>query len=86
MPAQTNITLTPEQESFVRQNYGKMSRSEMCEKLGITKGKLSSNIYIMPELSTNRKIKQTDPDAYYFNVNECACWITGIKSLRDQIN
>ena len=47
MPLQKNITLTPEQEAFVRKNHWTMGRAAICQHLGITLGRLSANAYVM---------------------------------------
>lgn len=56
MPLQKSITLTKEQEKYVRKNHWAMSRESICKHLGITSGVLSANTRVMnlPTKNTNK--------------------------------
>ena len=76
----TQLTITPEQEQYVRANLGKIKRTQICKDLGITKGKLDGNLNIMTGITlkkTKPRVRDT-PTNGIFNVNQYACWILGI--------
>ncbi len=55
---QKNLTISKDQEMFIRDNWGKMSRKEIRIRIGITKGKFDANLNIMEGLvfkKTNTK-------------------------------
>jgi hypothetical protein len=77
MPKDTmvNFSITEDQKEFVRQNFGKIGRTDIARKLGISKGKLDGNLRLMRgELKfrkmTIRPKKETSDE--YFDINEFA--------------
>ena len=76
---QKNITLTPEQEIYVRENYKSKSTIQMGTYLGIGQCKVYENMRIMglgsPFAKHGKKVELiTDK---FFNPNLFDCWVTG---------
>jgi hypothetical protein len=71
MGRQLNITLTPAQVDFVKENYLVMKRTQMQKHLGISKGILDGNMYLMNlrlKKPTRPKLRQENT-AGFFDVN-----------------
>lgn len=70
--SQINITLTPNQEAYVREHYHQMRRSEICNNLKITTGVLNENIRLMniPNKKVYRTSRPVDVEvAGFFHVD-----------------
>ncbi len=70
-----NVTLTPNQEVYVRRNYRRMTTAEMGTALGISQSKVSENMVLMglkaPERKTPAK-KDAGVRRGYFNEKDYA--------------
>jgi len=78
---QLSITITEEQQQYIRDNYKTMTRKEMAKNLGITIGILDGNIAIIPgvEIRGKEEAKVVEGN---FNVNEYGNWILGFGRSR----
>jgi hypothetical protein len=70
------LTITPEQEKFIRENFGKIKRKHLPDMLGITKGKLDANLHIMKGLPISQNARKrkdhNQTSGEYFDIKEFA--------------
>lgn len=74
------LTITPEQEMVIRENWGKVQRMELRKMLGITRGKLDANLNRMKDLPVreySNKKRQEGFKEGMFNVNTLSNWLIG---------
>lgn len=55
---QRNITFTPEQENFAKENYGKMEHKQLAKLIGVKYGKTLINLKLMGLHVTKNEIEK----------------------------
>ena len=68
---QINKTISPEQEEFIKSNFGKMNISALSKMLGLTYNKVHNNMKLMG-LCTPRKQAKVVKMEGYFDMDEFA--------------
>lgn len=60
---QKNITLTPNEEKYVRDNYNRMSTCEMAKNLNLSQQKVYQNMKVMElvPVARGRRKKEVEP-------------------------
>ena len=80
MPLLKKISLTSDQEAYVRKNHWAMSRDAICKHLGITIGVLASNIFVM-DLPKKQLVKPRNRDVSkkgFFNTDD---YLKGLQTI-----
>jgi hypothetical protein len=67
---QKNITLSPEQEKYVKENAGKMTNGKIAIALGITYNKLHKNMGLMGLVKRKGDIAKVISMEGYFDTNK----------------